>query len=79
MRSFWGGRTDLRDEPMSDDFLRLIPTDPTFVPATNARDTALQLLKSWLPAAEAITSEISEETPFIDPVLEWLHKSVVTG
>ena len=52
---------------MSDDFLRLIPTTPTFLPSAEARDAALQLLKSWLPSADAITSEISEQTRFIDP------------
>jgi hypothetical protein len=52
---------------MSDDFLRLIPADPKFIPSAGAQGAVLQLLRSWLPAAEDITSELREETQFVDP------------
>jgi hypothetical protein len=47
--------------------LRVIPTEPGFVPSSGVQEAALQLLRSWLPAAEDITSELSAETRFIDP------------
>ena len=52
---------------MSDYILRLIPTDPQFTPSAGARGAALQLLRSWLPSAESITSELNEEVRFVDP------------
>jgi hypothetical protein len=52
---------------MSDDFLRVIPADPQFTPSPVAQEAALQLLRSWLPSAEGITSELSEEAQFVDP------------
>ena len=51
---------------MSDDFFRVIPVDPQFTPPANAQGVALQLLRSWLPSAESITSDLSEETRFVD-------------
>jgi hypothetical protein len=52
---------------VSDDFLRIISANPRFTPSAGAQGAALQLLRSWLPSADGITSALSEETQFVDP------------
>jgi hypothetical protein len=49
-----------------DTFLRLIPDDPARVPSATAREQALLLLRRALPAADDVTSQVTEEVRFVD-------------
>ncbi len=51
---------------MSDDYLRLIPTDPEFVPDCLRREKAQGLLASYLPLADGIEAQLFETVKFID-------------
>jgi hypothetical protein len=51
---------------MSDNFLRLIPTDPTWTPSTGAAQQATATLSALVPNAESVTVELYEEVTFID-------------
>lgn len=52
---------------MSDDFLRLISTDPQYTADRRALREASALLASFLPQAQEVTFEIKEGVSFIDP------------
>jgi hypothetical protein len=52
---------------MSDDFLRLIPTDPQCTAGDRQLREASALLASFLPQAQEVTFEIKEQVSFIDP------------
>lgn len=52
---------------MSGYFLRLIPEDPSFVPAEPARAAACEALRAALPRAEEVTVSVSEALRFVDP------------
>jgi hypothetical protein len=52
---------------MSDDFLRLIPTDPQCTADGPQLREASALLAGFLPQAQEVTFEIKEEVSFIDP------------
>jgi hypothetical protein len=51
---------------MSDNWLRLIPTDPGWLPTRAETDTAVNLLRSWLPEAQDVTSRVSDQIEFVD-------------
>ena len=51
---------------MSDRTLRLIPTDPAYVPDTGAADKARKLLASFVPDAPQVTIDLRDEVSFID-------------
>lgn len=51
---------------MSDNFLRLIPADPVYVPGATAREAARKLLASFVPQADAVVVEVTDEVSFID-------------
>ena len=51
---------------MSDNFLLLIPSAPDFVPSETAQAAALKRLKSFLPKADEVTCDSSDEVQFID-------------
>ena len=51
---------------MSDTFLRIIPVDPTFVPAADAQKSATARLGEALPAADGIEGRVTDEVAFVD-------------
>lgn len=51
---------------MSDSFLRIIPVEPSFVPAAAAVDSAVARLHKALPAARAIEARSGEEVALVD-------------
>ena len=52
---------------MSDNILRLIPTEATYVPDAEARVSAVRLLEGFLPDGEMCEAEVYESVTFIDP------------
>lgn len=51
---------------MSDDFILVIPRDPSYVPMPGVQRLLMELLARWAPGAEGITVETSEEIRFFD-------------
>jgi hypothetical protein len=51
---------------MSDDFLRLIPTDPEYVPDPTAQAIARQMAALFLPQAQEINILTADEIQFVD-------------
>jgi len=51
---------------MSDNYLRLIPTDPEWVPDPLAREKSRQLLEKMLPEAQEITVDVGDHVGFVD-------------
>jgi DNA-directed RNA polymerase subunit N (RpoN/RPB10) len=51
---------------MSDNYLKLIPTDPTLVPAPASQQSAVSLLKSLLPNAVEIENVVTDNVTFVD-------------
>lgn len=51
---------------MSEHFLRLIPTDPLYVPAASAQDQAISLFTSCVQG-EDIRTSVTEDVAFVDP------------
>lgn len=51
---------------MSDDFLRIIPTVPTFVPEAAARAVALAQLRSTFPGADEVSASVEATVVFVD-------------
>lgn len=51
---------------MSDDLLRLIPTDPGFVPSAEAQNKVLQLLNSLGQWADKISLKSTDQVTFVD-------------
>ncbi len=52
---------------MSENFLRLIPTDPFYLPSSFAQQEIQELLKTTFPRAEEIRVTVTEEVTFVDP------------
>ena len=51
---------------MSDDYLRLIPTDPTWRPGAEAAKRAAAALAALAPGADSVEAELYDEVTFID-------------
>jgi hypothetical protein len=51
---------------MSDNLLRWIPVDPSFVPSDDAAERALQWLRSRAPEAAKVSAEVSPKIQFVD-------------
>jgi hypothetical protein len=51
---------------MSDNFLRFVPIDPTFVPDRQNQIAAQAMLREWLPAADRVTITVDEHVRFVD-------------
>lgn len=51
---------------MSDNFLRVTPSDPELIPTADARESALALLRSALPEADAFRAQVETEVVFVD-------------
>jgi len=56
---------------MSDNYLRLIPSSPGFIPDKNAIDKAILLLKEDFPASDMVRIEICAPPRFIDQGANW--------
>lgn len=51
---------------MSDNYIRVIPTEPTFIPTRAAAQAAAELLTSYAPYAESIEAIDTGKVEFID-------------
>jgi hypothetical protein len=51
---------------MSDHFIRLIPTDPSFLPGPESRSRAQALLKSFMPQAQEVEVFAYDRVRFVD-------------
>lgn len=51
---------------MSDDWIRLIPCDPTFVPRAQDAEHARSVFASHMSGADEVTATFTEATEFID-------------
>src|SRR6185437_12390699 len=60
------GNTD-----MSDNWLKIIPSDPLFQPSQPAAELARALLATFIPRAAAIRSEFKPSTEFFHPGGNW--------
>lgn len=56
---------------MSDNYLRLIPSSPVFIPDKNAIDKAVFLLKEDFPYPDMVRIEVSDSPRFIDQGANW--------
>jgi hypothetical protein len=56
---------------MSDNWLRFTPTDPYYQPAEAAAEQVRALLRLFLPNADEITFEFSEQPVFVDAGGNW--------
>lgn len=52
---------------MSDNYLRLIPSNPEFLPTKEATQRAIIALKSCLASAENVVTKQSPQIEFVDP------------
>lgn len=60
---------------MSDNFLKLIPISPQYVPSTAAICKAYELLSEYLPEADEISYNVTEGVRFIDQGQNWQRVS----
>jgi hypothetical protein len=67
----WLPFSNFVEREMSDSFLRYIPIDPNFRPAHDAALSAVELLRSFLPEAQAIDSDFFERVRFVDCGSNW--------
>jgi hypothetical protein len=51
---------------LSDNYLRLISTDPAFVPSADAAEHARARLAALVPEADEVTVAITEKIEFVD-------------
>ena len=51
---------------MPDTYLRIIPSDPTYVPSALARERALAALRRALPVVDDIATHVTDEVRFVD-------------
>lgn len=51
---------------MSDSFLKLIPSDPAYVPEQIRHEATLGILRSYFPQADEISIEVNDRIKFID-------------
>jgi hypothetical protein len=61
-------RIDLREYVlhMADTYLRIIPSDPGYVPSALARERAVSVLRRAVPLADDIGALVSREVRFVD-------------
>jgi len=58
---------------MSDDFLRLIPSSPFYIPDEKAINKALKVIRDDFSLAESINAEAYESPRFIDQGSNWVR------
>jgi hypothetical protein len=51
---------------VADTFLRIIPSDPTYVPGVTARERALNVLRRAVPLADEVTDQLTRDVRFVD-------------
>jgi hypothetical protein len=51
---------------VSDDYLRIVPVEMEFVPATESHEAAIELLEEFFPDGEECEVEVYETVQFID-------------
>jgi len=51
---------------MSDNIIRLIPTNPSFVPDLKSHDRAIRILRTMVKEADSVSVEVTDEVQFID-------------
>ncbi len=51
---------------VSDTYLRIIPTEPGYVPSVLARERAMGMLRRAMPLADDITAQVTEHVRFVD-------------
>ncbi len=51
---------------MSDDYLKIIPEDLSFVPDESGYEKAIQKLESWTPDGEEVEIQVYDHVEFID-------------
>jgi hypothetical protein len=56
---------------MSDNWLQLVPIDPTYRPSRQAAERARLLLKSFLPKSDEVTIRYMDSIEFIHPGSNW--------
>jgi hypothetical protein len=57
---------------MSDTWIRFIPTDREYVPPREAQARAVALLRSFVPNADEVETNVSDEIQFIDCGGNWM-------
>jgi hypothetical protein len=56
---------------MSDFVLRIVPTDPEFLPKPGALLAAAQLLRTFFPLADRVRPWVYDSIGFVDPGVHW--------
>jgi hypothetical protein len=56
---------------MSDNWLQLVPSDPQFRPDAAQAERARQLFASFVPLADDVSAEVTDEVRFFDPGGNW--------
>jgi hypothetical protein len=56
---------------MSDDYMKLVPTDVSYVPSAKAQRKAVELLRAFAPDADEVSAETAEQVEFIDCGSNW--------
>ena len=56
---------------MSDNYLKLVPVDTSFVPAPEAQSAAASLLRRLAPHADDVSATASDDVEFIDCGSNW--------
>ena len=56
---------------MSDNYLRYVPSEPTFRPEQQAAAAATRLLRSYLPEAQNVAATFHESIVFVDAGANW--------
>ncbi|MGH9226370.1 MAG: hypothetical protein ACRD2W_21860 [Acidimicrobiales bacterium] len=51
---------------MSDDWIRIVPSEPSFVPSGVSARALIALVSRMMPSAEEVTVETSDEVAFVD-------------
>jgi hypothetical protein len=52
---------------MSDSFLKLIPSSPTYMPKEDSKQTAIESIEMFFPLADSVSFKQSSTPHFVDP------------
>jgi hypothetical protein len=56
---------------MSDDYMKLVPTNASYVPTAEAQREAIALLRTFAPKADEVSAETTDHIEFIDCGSNW--------
>jgi hypothetical protein len=56
---------------MSDDYMKLVPAEASYVPPAEAQRKAVELLRAFAPEADDVSAEVTERVEFIDCGSNW--------